>query len=174
MYLNTLWNAHCKGCAALSCEIGHSHSFWSSRSHRTTTCHCYPSQTSLPHHQLVICLHHLVSSHVSFFIPPSISQFAVPCLVVFSFLLPSSDAPCCSSHSNFGVTTFQDHPAVPNCDADSLKPSFLASCFLHHLSAIRSFYRFHHVLLTLLVFRHGWSTSCLLWLSCVLRSLSRA
>src|SRR6266702_3460391 len=66
--------ARCKGSTALSCEIGHSHSFQSSRSHRTATCHCYPSWTSLPCHRLVICLHHLVSPHVSFFIPPSILQ----------------------------------------------------------------------------------------------------
>src|SRR6266702_2295493 len=71
----------CKGCVALSCEIGHSHSFWSSQSHWTTMCHCYPSRTSLPRHRLIICLHHLVSPHVSFFIPPSISQIcrSLPC-----------------------------------------------------------------------------------------------
>src|SRR6266702_1116815 len=73
--------ARCKGSTALSCEIGHSHSFQSSRSHRTATCHCYPSWTSLPCHRLVICLHHLVSPHVSFFIPPSILQIrhSLPC-----------------------------------------------------------------------------------------------
>ena len=72
---------HCKGSVALSCEIGHSHSFRSSQSHRTAKCHCYPSRTSLPSHRLVICLHHLVSPHVSFFIPPSIPQIrhSLPC-----------------------------------------------------------------------------------------------
>ncbi len=154
---------HCKGCAALSCEIGRSHLFWSSQSHRTATCHCYPSRTLLPRHRLIICLHHLVSPHVSFFILPSISQFIVPCLVIFSILPPLLDVPRCSSHSDFGVTTFQDHlSAVSNCDTDSLKPSLLASCFLHHPSTIHSFCHLCCVLQTLLVFRLGRSTSCLL------------
>ncbi len=147
---------HCKGSSALGHEIGHFRSFQSPRS-----CHASPLILDIATNSLVFP-HASISPHIyALFIPPSISQFTIPCLVIFSFLPPSSDAPCCSSHSDFRATTFQDCPAVPNCDANSLKPSFLASCFLHHLSTIRSFYRFHRVLLTPLIFCLGQSTSCL-------------
>ncbi len=150
------WRARCKGSSALGHEIGHFRSFQSPRS-----CHASPLISDIATNSLVFP-HASISPRIyALFIPPSISQFAVPCLVVFSFLPPSSDAPHCSSHSDFRVTTFQDRPAVPNCDTNGLKPLFLASCFLHHLSTIRSFYRFHCVLLTPLVFRLGRSTSCL-------------
>ncbi len=119
---------------------------------------------------LDIATNSLVFPHVSispciyaFFILPSISQFIVPCLVVFPFIPPSSDAPHCSSHSDFGATTFQDHlSAVSNCDANSLKPLLLASCFLHHPSTIHSFCHLCCVLQTLLVFLLSQSTLCLL------------
>src|SRR6266702_5736588 len=94
-------------------------------------------------------------------LPPS-HKFVIPCLIIFLSLPLSSDAPCCSSHSDFGATTFQDLSAVSNCDANGLQPSFLALCFPHHPSTIHSFYHFHHVLLTPLVFHLGRSTSCLL------------
>ncbi len=160
----------CKGSSALGPEIGHFHSFQSPQS-----CHASPlildiatNSLIFPHISISPCIYAL-------FIPPSISQFVIPCLVVFLFLLPLSDAPHCSSHSDFRVTMFQDHlSAVSNCDADSLKPSFLASCFLHHPSTIHSFYRFHCVLLTLLIFHLGQSTSCLSWSSRVSHSLSQA
>src|SRR6266702_1173430 len=85
------------------------------------------SRTSPPTHSFSLVS---ISPRIyAFFILPSISQFVVPCLVVFLFLPPSSDAPRCSSHSDFGVTTFQDRSAVPNCDANGLQPSLLASCF---------------------------------------------
>ncbi len=93
-------------------------------------------------------------------LPPS-HKFVIPCLIVFPSLLPLLDAPCCSSHSDFGATMFQDLSAVFNCNADSLQPSLLASCFPHHPSTIRSFYHFRRVLLTPLIFHLGRSTSCL-------------
>src|SRR6266702_1249936 len=108
-------------------------------------------------------LFYTTSFHLMFLsssLPPS-HKFVVPCLIVFPSLLPLSDAPRCSSHSNFGATTFQDLSAVSNCDTNGLQLSLLASCFPHHPSTIRSFYRFRHVLLTPLVFHLGQSTSCL-------------
>src|SRR6266702_3624672 len=147
---------HCKGSSALGHEIGHFRSFQSSQS-----CHASPLISDIATNSLVFP-HVSISPRIyAFFILPSISQFVVPCLIIFLFLPPSSDAPRRSSHSDFGATTFQDRSAVSNCNADGLKPSFLASCFLHHPSTIRSFYRFHRVLLTPLVFHLGRSTSCL-------------
>ncbi len=133
----------CKGSSALGHEIGHFRSFQSPRS-----CHASPLISDIATNSISPCIY-------AFFILPSISQVVVPCLVVFLFLPPSLDAPCCSSHSDFGATTFQDHPAVSNCDADSLKPSLLASCFFHHPSTIHSFCRLCCVLRTPLVFLLG-------------------
>jgi len=156
--LRRLPHSHCKGSSALGHKIGHFCSFQSPRS-----CHASPLILDIATNSLIFP-HVSISPRIyAFFILPSTSQFVVPCLVIFLFLPPSSDAPHCSSHSNFRVTTFQDHlSAVSNCDTDGLKPSFLASCFLHHLSTIHSFYRFHHVLLTPLIFCLGRSTLCLL------------
>src|SRR6266702_3100438 len=114
----------CKGSLALGHEISHFRLFQSPRS-----CHASPLILDIATNSLVFP-HVSISPHIyAFFILPSISQFVVPCLVVFLFLPPSSDAPCCSSHSIFGATTFQDRSAVPNCDTDGLQPSLLASCF---------------------------------------------
>ncbi len=147
----------CKGSLALGHEIGHFRLFQSPRS-----CHASPLISDIATNSLIFPHVSILPCIYAFFILPSISQFVIPCLVVFLFLLPSSDAPCCSSHSDFGVTMFQDLSAVSNCNADGLQPSLLASCFPHHPSTIRSFYHFRRVLLTLLVFHLGRSTSCLL------------
>ena len=142
---------------ALSHKIGHFCSFQSPQS-----CHASPLILDIATNSLIFP-HVSISPHIyAFFILPSISQFIVPCLVIFLFLPPSLDTPRCSSHSNFRVTTFQDHlSAVSNCDTDSLKPSLLASCFLHHPSTIHSFCRLYCVLWTPLIFHLGRSTSCL-------------
>jgi len=141
---------HCKGSLALGHEIGHFHSFWSPRSCHTSPLILDITTNSLifPHVSISPCIY-------AFFILPSISQFVIPCLIVFLFLPPSSDAPHCSSCSNFGATTFQDHLAVSNCNADGLKPSLLASCFLHNPSTIHSFCRLYCVLQTPLAFLLG-------------------
>src|SRR6266702_307180 len=143
----------CKGSLALGHEISHFRLFQSPRS-----CHASPLILDIATNSLVFPHGSISPCIYAFFILPSISQFVVPCLIVFPFLPPSSYAPRCSNHSDFGATMFQDRS---NCDADGLKPSLLASCFFHHPSTIHSFCRLCCVLRTPLVFLLSRSTSCL-------------